>query len=162
MSHRSRSRIANAVLVASMVWSFAGLPDLASAADIASGPSMSDRLANARKAIDAKDWSKAMLELNQAAKDEPRNADVHNLLGYTYRKRATPDLAKAFEHYKTALSINPKHKGAHEYIGEAYLMDKKPVEAEKHLAQLETLCGNKTCEEYADLAKSIADYKSKN
>ena len=162
MSNRSRSRIASAMLVGTMVWGLAGLPNQASAADVPSGPSMSDRLANARKAIDAKDWSKAMFELNQAAKDEPRNADVHNLLGYTYRKRATPDLAKAFEHYKTALSINPKHKGAHEYIGEAYLMDKKPGEAEKHLAQLETLCGNKTCEEYADLAKSIADYKSKN
>ena len=38
-------------------------------------------------------------------------------------------------------------------------MDKKPAEAEKHLVQLEALCGNKTCEEYADLAKAIADYK---
>ena len=60
------------------------------------------------------------------------------------------------------MSINPKHRGAHEYIGEAYLMDKKPAEAEQHLSQLEALCGNKTCEEYADLAKSIADYKAKN
>jgi len=113
-------------------------------------------------AIDAKDWGKAMAELSQAVRDDPRNADVHNLLGYSYRKRANPDLAKAFEHYNTALKLNPKHKGAHEYIGEAYLMDKKPAEAEKHLAQLQTLCGNKTCEEYEDLAKSIADYRAKN
>ena len=41
-------------------------------------------------------------------------------------------------------------------------MDKKPAEAEKHLATLEKLCGNKTCEEYADLAKSLADYRVKN
>ncbi len=135
----------------------------ARAADIGpKGPNVSERLTSARKAIDAKDWVKAMSELNQAVRDEPRNADVHNLLGYTYRKRAAPDLGKAFEHYKTALSIDPKHRGAHEYIGEAYLTDKKPAEAEKHLAQLETLCGNKTCEEYADLAKAIADYRSKN
>jgi Flp pilus assembly protein TadD len=132
------------------------------AVDTRGAPSASERLDNARKAIDSKDWGRALFELNQAARDEPRNADVHNLLGYTYRKRASPDLAKAFEHYNMALKLNPKHKGAHEYIGEAYLMDKKPAEAEKHLAQLELICGNKTCEEYADLAKSIADYKAKN
>jgi len=124
--------------------------------------SVNDRLAAARTAIAAKDWSRATSDLSAAAREEPRNADVHNLLGYSYRKRATPDITKAFEHYYTALKIDPRHKGAHEYIGEAYLMDKRPVEAEKHLAELEKICGNKTCEEYADLSKSIADYKAKN
>ena len=125
-------------------------------------PSANERIDLARDAIKAKDWKKALGELNLAVREEPRNADVHNLLGYSYRKQASPNLPKAFEHYKTALNLNPKHKGAHEYIGEAYLMDKKPLEAEKHLAELEKLCGNKTCEEYADLAKALADYKAKN
>ena len=125
-------------------------------------PNANERIDLARDAIKAKDWKKALAELNLAVREEPRNADVHNLLGYSYRKQASPNLPKAFEHYKTALNLNPKHKGAHEYIGEAYLMDKKPQEAEKHLAELEKLCGNKTCEEYADLAKSLADYKAKN
>jgi Flp pilus assembly protein TadD len=124
-------------------------------------PSVAERLAAARKAIEAKDWNKASAELNAAVRQDPRNADVHNLLGYSARKRATPDLPKAFEHYNTALKLDPKHKGAHEYIGEAYLMDKKPAEAEKHLAELEKICGNKTCEEYADLAKAISDYRKK-
>jgi lipoprotein NlpI len=92
----------------------------------------------------------------------PRSADVHSLYGFFYRKQAAPDLAKAFDSYKTALKFDPKHKGAHEYIGEAYLMAKQPEEAEKHLAQLELICGNKTCEEYEDLAKALADYKAKN
>lgn len=122
----------------------------------------SDRLATARQAIQAKDWNKALSELNTAAREMPSNADVQNLLGYSYRKQATPNLAKAFEHYGNALRLDPRHKGAHEYIGEAYLMDKKPAEAEKHLAQLEALCGNRTCEEYTDLAKAIADYKKAN
>ena len=121
-----------------------------------------DRMANARDAIKAKDFKKSIAELTVAVKDQPGNADAHNLLAYSYRKQVTPDLPKAFEHYNTALKINPKHKGAHEYIGEAYLMDKKPAKAEEHLAQLQTICGNTTCEEYADLAKSIADYKAKN
>ena len=157
MNHPSLNRLITGLVLAG---SLASLTPLAQAADTPSGPPVSERLTNARKAIDAKDWGKAMFELHQAAREEPRNADVHNLLGYTYRKRATPDLAKAFEHYNTALKLDPKHKGAHEYIGEAYLMDKKPAEAETHLARLEVLCGNKTCEEYADLAKSIADYKA--
>ena len=127
-----------------------------------SQPSASERMDLARDAIKKQDWRRSLAELNLAVREEPRNADAHNLLGYTYRKQATPNLPKAFEHYKRALSLNPKHKGAHEYIGEAYLMDKKPQEAEKHLVELEKICGNKTCEEYADLAKAVADYKAKN
>ena len=119
-------------------------------------PSTSERLATARKAIEAKDWAKAQSELSAAAREEPRNADVQNLLGYSWRKRNPPDLAKAFEHYNNALRLDPRHKGAHEYIGEALLMDRKPAEAEKHLAQLESICGGKGCEEYQDLAKVIA------
>lgn len=126
------------------------------------GPTVSERLKSARAAIYAKNWSLALSELNAAKQDEPRNADVHNLLGYSYRKQATPNLTKAFEHYRTALQIDPRHKGAHEYIGEAYLMDKKPAEAEKHLATLEQLCGNKSCEEYRDLAEALRDYRARN
>ncbi len=125
-------------------------------------PSAGERVDLARDAIKNRDWKKSLAELNLAVREEPRNADAHNLLAYSYRKQATPNLPKAFEHYRTALSLNPRHKGAHEYIGEAYLMDKKPVEAEKHLAELEKICGNKTCEEFADLSKAIADYKAKN
>jgi Flp pilus assembly protein TadD len=121
-----------------------------------------DRLASARGAIDRKDWDGAMRDLNVAVRESPQNADVHNLLGYTYRKRANPDMAKAYEHYNMALKINPQHKGAHEYIGEAYLIDRKPQEAEQHLAALERICGGQSCEEYQDLAKSIAEYKAKN
>lgn len=124
-------------------------------------PSASDRLATARKAIDDKDWSRAMRELNAVVREEPRNADAHNLLGYSWRKRETPDITKAFEHYYTALRLDPRHKGAHEYIGQAYLMEKRPAQAEEHLAQLEKICGNTTCAEYQDLAKAIAQYKAK-
>lgn len=120
---------------------------------------LSEQLRNARGAIRAQDWRKAISELQTALGNEPRNADVHNLLGYSYRKQATPDLAKAFEHYKTALTLNPRHLGAHEYIGEAYLMDKKPAEAERHLVQIEDICGNRTCEEYVDLSQALAAYK---
>ncbi|QHE75630.1 tetratricopeptide repeat protein [Hydrogenophaga sp. PBL-H3] len=125
------------------------------------GPNAQEHMVAARAAMAAKNWTKAIAELNAAVKTEPRNADAHNLLGYSHRKQARPDLAKAFEHYKLALQIDPGHKGAHEYIGEAYLMDKRPADAEKHLAELARICGNQTCEEYADLAKAIAAYKAR-
>jgi Flp pilus assembly protein TadD len=123
-------------------------------------PTAAERLAAARDAVKAKDFRKALAELRVAVREEPRNAELHNLLGYSYRKLPTPDLPKAFEHYQQALKLQPTHKGAHEYIGEAYLMDKKPEMAEKHLAELEKLCGNRTCEEYADLAKALVDYRA--
>lgn len=124
------------------------------------GPVVQDHLNSARAAIVAKDWSRAIAVLDVAVKAEPRNADAHNLLGYSHRKQTRPDLARAFEHYKLALQSDPAHRGAHEYIGEAYLMDQRPAEAEKHLAQLARLCGNLTCEEYVDLAEAIAAYKA--
>ena len=128
----------------------------------AATPAKQDRMGAAREAVKAKDWKKSIAELTLAVKDQPGNADAHNLLAYSHRKQAKPDLPKAFEHYNIALKLNPNHKGANEYIGEAYLMDKKPVKAEEHLARLKTICGNTSCEEYRDLAKSIAEYKAKN
>jgi Tfp pilus assembly protein PilF len=128
----------------------------------APAPAVPDRMATARSAIQAKDWQKAIAQLSALVRAEPKNADAHNLLAYSHRKLVQPNLPKAFEHYKIALQLDPNHKGAHEYIGEAYLMDKKPEEAEKHLAILEKLCGNTSCEEYADLAKSLATYRAGN
>lgn len=123
-------------------------------------PTANERLTKARQAISTKDWNVAQRELATGVKAEPNNADMHNLLAYTYRKRPSPDITKAFEHYYIALRIDPKHKGAHEYIGQAYLMEKRLPEAEKHLGELEKICGNTTCEEYQELAKAIGQFKA--
>ena len=125
-------------------------------------PSARERMTSARKALEVHDYTKAVAELRTVVRSDPRNAEAHSLLGYSYRKSPSPDLAKAFEHYNTALQIDPRHKGAHEYIGEAYLQDRKPDQAEKHLGELEKICGNRSCEEYAELSKAIADYRAKN
>ena len=121
-----------------------------------------ERITIAREAIKAKDFKKSIAELTLAVQEHPGNADLYNLLGFSYRKQANPDLPRAFEYYRMALKVDSEHRGANEYIGEAYLMDKKPAKAEEHLAKLKSICGNTTCEEYQDLAKSIADYKAKN
>ncbi len=39
-------------------------------------------------------------------------------------------------------------------------MDGQPAEARRHLAQLERLCGNRTCEDYGDLAGAIDRYRA--
>jgi Tfp pilus assembly protein PilF len=153
------SRTAAAVVLSIAVLAFAG--NIAHAKDSFDSPSVSERLEAAHKAIRAKDWKTAMTELQAAVRDEPRNPDVHNLIGYTYRMQPNVDLPKSFEHYNIALKYNPNHKGTLEYMGEAYLMDRKPEEADKMLVRLETVCGNKTCDEYQELFKAIADYRSK-
>jgi Flp pilus assembly protein TadD len=115
-------------------------------------------LAAGKAAIEAKDWKKAIDDLGRAAAREPANADIQNFLGYANRKSG--NLEAAFKHYNTALKLDPKHRGAHEYIGEAYLMAGNLAKAEEHLAALDKLCFF-SCEEYRDLKKSIADYMAK-
>lgn len=150
------------LLIFSMALCLTTLSGNVAARDVPTEPTAAERLANARNAIKTQDWNVSIFELSAVVREQPGNADAHNLLAYSYRKQPTPNLAKAFEHYNLALKLNPDHKGAHEYIGEAYLMAKNLAKAEEHLARLKAICGNTTCEEYADLAESIADYKAKN
>jgi tetratricopeptide (TPR) repeat protein len=56
----------------------------------------------------------------RAEKRNPDHADLQNNLGFAYRNLKQYDLA--FKHYKRAIELDPRHRGAHEYIGEAYLM----------------------------------------
>ena len=109
-----------------------------------------------KKAIERKDWKSAVDALSRALKRKPESADIHNYLGYAYRH--LDDLTLSFTHYKEALRIDPNHRGAHEYIGQAYLKVGQPDKAAEHLARLEQICG-KRCEEYQDLAKSIGAYQ---
>lgn len=110
-------------------------------------------LIQAQEAIKAGDWRNAAHYLGKAEREEPRNASVRNWQGYVARKQGRLD--EAFRHYDIALKLDPDHRGAHEYIGEAYVMAGKPDKAREHLAQLERICG-RNCEQYRDLAVAIA------
>lgn len=114
----------------------------------------------ARAAIAKKDWSGAQKGLKDALARNPQNADYHNLYAYTTRKGPNPDMNLVFKHYNEALRIDPKHRNAHEYIGEAYLMVNNPAKAKEHLAALDRLCVF-GCEEYDDLKKAVAEYEAK-
>jgi Flp pilus assembly protein TadD len=112
-----------------------------------------------RKAFEAKDWQAAINYFLSAAKRNPRNADIQNYLGYSYRKSG--ELDRAFQHYNNALGLNPRHRGAHEYIGEAYLMKGDLKSAQKHLAALREIC-SLPCDELADLEREVASYMKKS
>jgi hypothetical protein len=69
-------------------------------------------------------------------------------------------MSLVFQHYNEALRIDPKNKGANEYLGEAYLMVNNLPKAKEQLATLDKLCFL-PCREYSDLKKSIAEYEAK-
>ena len=108
-----------------------------------------------KQAIEAGDWERAASFLTRAAEANPRNADVFNLLAYSYRHLGRLD--DAFENYGRALDLDSKHLGAHEYIGEAYLIVGDLAKAEQHLAILTEICAS--CEETEELAEAIAHFK---
>ncbi len=116
-------------------------------------------LAAAKSAIDAKDWDRAVTSLNKALERNPKSADIYNELGYSERNRGNLDAA--FRYYEKALTLDPKHRGAHEYIGEAYLMAGNLPKAEEHLAALDKLCFF-PCEEFRDLRTAVAKYKKEH
>ena len=108
-------------------------------------------------ALKAGNPAAALARLQQALKRFPDNADLHNELGFAYRRLKQFD--KAFLHYERALEINPGHRGAHEYIGEAYLMVGNLHAAQRHLAALRSIC-LLPCDELRDLDKAVAEYRA--
>jgi Flp pilus assembly protein TadD len=109
-----------------------------------------------KKAIEARDWNAAIGFFSSAQRRSPDNADIQNYLGYAHRNAGKLDVA--LRHYQRALKLDPRHRGAHEYIGEAYLMMKDLPSAEEHLAALDRIC-LLPCSEYSDLKAKIAAYK---
>jgi Flp pilus assembly protein TadD len=111
-----------------------------------------------KQALERKDWLEAVKRFTQAARRDPDNADLQNYLGYAYRNLG--QLEPAFQHYRRALELNPRHRGAHEYAGEAHLMTGNLARAEEHLAALRQIC-LLPCEELLDLERQIAAYRQR-
>ncbi len=121
-----------------------------------SGASLDPDVVAGKKAIDEKNWAAAIKALSSAALRDTRNADIQNYLGYAHRNAGQMD--RAFAHYERALKLNPRHRGAHEYVGEAYLMGGKLAQAEAHLKALQSIC-LLPCEELDDLKAKIDRYR---
>jgi Tfp pilus assembly protein PilF len=108
------------------------------------------------KAIKAGEYGKAVPLLEGVTARDARNADAYNWLAYATRKNGNPTAAIPL--YEKALAIDPKHKGAHEYLGEAYLMLGDLPHAKEHLKTLDSLCFI-TCSEYRDLKRAVEAYE---
>ena len=111
----------------------------------------------AKAMIEARDYANALPLLQQVVAKEPKNADAYNLMGFATRKSGNPN--GSLQYYQQALAIDARHLGAHEYIGEAYLMLDQPAQAEQHLARLDSLCVF-GCAEYRMLKTAVANYKA--
>ena len=118
-----------------------------------------DDYAAGKRAVGTKNWTEAVRLFKRAELRHPDHADLQNSLGFSYRNLKQYELA--LTHYKRAIAIDPRHRGAHEYIGEAYLMMGNLADAEKHLAALKAIC-LLPCEELTDLERAIAQYRGRN
>lgn len=112
----------------------------------------------AKDGIAKEDWLATQALLRQALVSQPDNADYHNLYAFTTRKGPNADMALVFAEYETALRIDPKHKGALEYLGEAYLQTDNLAKAKEQLAKLDRICFF-PCEEFTDLKRAVRAYE---
>ena len=99
------------------------------------------------------EWENAITAFNFAAVRDPRNADVRNYIGYAFWRLS--ELGAAEGQLKQAILINPRHRAAHEHLGEIYLALNETVKAEEHLTALKEICLI-PCAEFASLRQKIA------
>ena len=119
--------------------------------------SKNTELKAAESAINRKEYKKAIVELNKILAEKPNHADAWNLLGFSARKSG--DFKTAKTAYTKALSINPQHTRAMEYMGEMYLSLNQPAKAEELLSRLEKLCSY-NCKDRDLLRSAIKKYKA--
>jgi cytochrome c-type biogenesis protein CcmH/NrfG len=111
-------------------------------------------------AVAKSDWARARVLARESVEKDPQNADYHNLYAYALRRGDKPEMDLVFRHYNEALRLDPRHRGAHEYLGEAYLQTGNLARAKEELRALDDLCFF-PCKEYATLKQAIADFEAK-
>ena len=141
-------------LVFFLYLSFVGLCQAADTPPVKSDPPW---LMDARASIKSEKYDQAIKQLQSA--NETSSADWNNLMGYSLRKKPSPDLIGAEKYYQAALKIDPSHRGALEYYGKLKLINNDLPGAEVLLARLDKVC-TFGCEEYGDLKESIQKYKA--
>lgn len=133
-------------------------PVLASANMGGSGSDEGDgnALEQVRERIEAGEYRVALEQLETLRAEQPEDAGIYNLLGYSHRKLGEFDQAERY--YQRALSIDPEHRGANEYLGELYLQTDRPELARERLEVLDDACFF-GCEEYDELEAAIREYE---
>jgi tetratricopeptide (TPR) repeat protein len=126
-----------------------------SLAEGASWAALDQEFAAGKQALAAGDWSGAIRVLSRGALRDDRNAEIETYLGYAHFRLAQLD--PAVKHFQRALTLDPRHRRAHEHLGEAHLMQGNPAKAQEHLAALERICLF-PCRESDDLRQAIVAY----
>ena len=163
-SHQRKTMMITKKTIAVLAILLAGGVIVASTTFAAGSSSSSQRPAQksdydkAVSAVKSGDYRTAIALLEKVVARDTRNADGYNFLGFSHRKLGQFDIA--MKYYQKALAINPKHKGAHEYIGELHLQQGNPAKAKEHLARLNSICWL-GCSEYTDLKAAIKRYEAR-
>jgi tetratricopeptide (TPR) repeat protein len=118
-------------------------------------------LTAATEAIGEQRWHAAVESLDRYVARRPWDDDAHTLLGYAYRKLGA--FERSLEHYERALTLNPYHLGAMEYMGEAFMEMGHPERAREMLNRIETTCRRsfpearwrEECHEWQELSERL-------
>jgi len=112
--------------------------------------------AAAKSAVAQKKYEDAAPLLQQVVAKDANNADAWNYLGYISARADRNDEALGF--YGKALALDPRHRGANEYLGELHLKMGDLPKAEERLKVLDGAClfG---CAEFDLLKKAVNAYK---
>ena len=100
-------------------------------------------------------YKEAFNKLEKANKKDKNNPDILNYMGFTSRKSGNFNEAEKF--YLKGLSLNPKHNGINEYLGELYVQTNRIEKAKERLAVLK----NCNCKEFQELELIIKTRGSK-
>lgn len=129
--------------------------------------SEADAYARGAAAFEREDWQAVVDHMTEAVEQRPWHDDAYNLMGFAYRKLG--DYDRALHAYDRALALNPHHRGALEYLGEAYLELDQPARAKATLDRLEVACRRtaadasssgwqSACEEWQELSETYEGY----
>jgi Flp pilus assembly protein TadD len=105
--------------------------------------------------IKAENYLDAITKLKKAEQIAKDDADIQNLLGFSYRKSGKSNEAATY--YDKALGLDPKHKGALEYQGKLFLMLGDKASAEDNLEKLDKICWL-GCDELDELRAAIEKF----
>ena len=102
--------------------------------------------------INSERFEQAIEELRKLTTAIGPHPDVLNYLGYAHRRLRQFERAQFY--YEQALTLDPLHRGANEYLGEMWVELGRVEEARARLAVLDEACPF-GCAEYEDLKRLI-------
>lgn len=116
----------------------------------------SGEMSKVSRKLDDQQYESAILDLQAMVAKDADNADAYTLLGFSHRKIKQYEAAEKY--YLRALTLNPKHKGAMEYLGELYVETDRMDNANDMLVRLDEACFF-GCKEYTKLKTFIENKK---